>query len=553
MVAPLNAARTAQRAIPTTLTRYKWFAVWSLVLLWSLVLGNWNFAFAAEPKPNILYILADDLGYGDLVCYNKDSKIPTPNLDRLAAEGIRFTDAHAPTSVCTPTRYALLTGRYAWRSPLKRGVLIPWGQTLIAPERLTVASMLQQQGYATACIGKWHLGWKWPTKDGQPPLSGPDRLSNVDFTKPIADGPATRGFDYYFGTDVPNYPPYCFIENDRTVGIPSAPSRPEFNRPGPMLPGWQWVEIMPELTRRAVRYIENAAQASPRKPFFLYFPLTAPHYPVVPAPEFKGKSGAGDFGDFVAQVDWTAGQVLDALQRNGVAGNTLVIFTSDNGPEITGEVNPGAYDRAQQYRHFSMDGLRGTKRDAWEGGHRVPFIARWPGQIKPGSVSDETIAHVDFMATVATILNVKLPDTAAEDSCNILPALLGQKLDQPIREATIHHSGSGQFAIRKGDWVLIDAPTGDDNGGPTRRGEPEWLKKERGYETHSQAGELFDLRQDLAERRNLYTERSEKVRELKELLEKYKRDGRSTPGAPQQNDPPIGARVRAMRGASGEM
>jgi len=503
---------------------------------------------AADPalaKPNIVYILADDLGYGDVRCLNPDSRIPTPNLDRLGSQGVLFTDAHAGSSVCTPTRYGILIGRYCWRSRLWRGVLGPWGETLIAPDRLTVASLLGRHGYATACIGKWHLGWKWPTKDGAPPKSGPDRLSNVDFTKPIAEGPTTRGFDYYFGTDVPNYPPYCYIENDRTVGIPSAPNRPEFNHPGPMLPGWQWVNIMPDLTRRAVQYIEDSVKASPRKPFFLYFPLTAPHYPVVPAPEFKGKSKAGEYGDFVVQVDWTVGQVMNALQRAGLADNTLVIFTSDNGPEITGEVRPGAYDRIQMYRHYSMGQLRGCKRDAWEGGHRVPFIARWPGKIQPGATSGETICHVDLMATVAALLDTKLPDNAGEDSYNIFPALLGRKLDKPIREATVHHSASGHLAIRKGDWVLIDFPTGDDNK------EPEWFKKERGYQPHSQPGELYDLRQDLSERRNLYGERPDKVRELKELLEQYKREGRSTPGAPQKNDvsvnTPKPARQRAKQ------
>ncbi|MCX8038901.1 MAG: arylsulfatase, partial [Candidatus Sumerlaeia bacterium] len=455
---------------------------------------------AAPQKPNIVYILADDLGYGDVGCLNPQSKIPTPNIDRLASQGILFTDAHAPTSVCTPTRYSLLTGRYSWRSPLKTGVLGPWGAPVIAPDRLTVGALLKQHGYATACIGKWHLGWTWPTRDGLPPTVGPDRLSNVDFSRTIAEGPTTRGFDYYFGTDVPNYPPYCYIENDRTVGIPSEPNRPEFNRPGPMLPGWQWVEIMPELTRRAVRYIEDAAKASPRKPFFLYFPLTAPHYPVVPAPEFKGKSGAGDYGDFVVQVDWTVGQVMAALERAGVADNTLVIFTSDNGPEITGEVKPGVYDRAQIYGHYSMDGLRGAKRDTWEGGHRVPFIARWPGKTPAGARSSEIICHVDFMRTVAAILGAPLPDNAAEDSVNILPALLGEKHDKPLREATVHHSAKGTFAIRKGDWVLIDGPSGGDNR------EPEWFQKERGYVPHSQPGELYDLRQDPTERRNLYAE-----------------------------------------------
>jgi arylsulfatase A-like enzyme len=340
---------------------------------------------------------------------------------------------------------------------------------------------------------------------------------------------------------VPNYPPYCFIENDRTVGIPSVREgthEEQFNIPGPMLPGWKLVNILPELTRHAVKWIEDTAKT--KKPFFLYVPLTSPHFPVVPAPEFVGKSKAGAFGDFVFQTDWTVGQVLDALQRAGVAENTLVIFTSDNGPEVV-EINPGAYDRVPLHHHYSMGPLRGAKRDAWEGGHRVPFLARWPGKIKAGAVSDETMCHVDFMATVAAILGAKLPDNAAEDSVNILPVLLGEKLSAPAREATVHHSASGKFAIRKGDWVLIDAPTGDDNGA---RGEPQWLKTERGYTKHDQPGELFNLRDDLGERRNFFAEKPELVRELKTLLEKYKADGRSTPGAKQTNDVAIGATPR---------
>jgi len=481
-------------------------------------------------KPNIVFILADDLGYGDLGCYNQASKIPTPNLDRLATEGMRFTDAHAPASVCTPTRYALLTGRYCWRSRLKSQVLGPWGATLIEPGRLTVAQLLREHGYATACIGKWHLGMQWPTTDGRPPASATNRLSNVDFTKPIGEGPTTRGFDYYFGPDLPNYPPYCFIENDRTVGIPSLPDTGRedgFNRPGPMLPGWKLVNILPELAKRAVKYVEDSAKVSPPKPFFLYFPLTAPHYPVVPAPEFHGRSQAGEYGDFVVQTDWTVGQVLDALKRTGLADNTLVIFTSDNGPEITGEVKPGVYDRAQQYGHYSAGVLRGAKRDPWEGGHRVPFLARWPGRIRAGAVSGEIICHVDFTATVAALLGAKLPDNAAEDSFNLLPAFFGQKLGPPVREATVHHGASGKFAIRRGDWVLVDSPTGDDNG--RQRGEPDWLKQERGYVAHRQPGELFNVREDLSERKNLYAEQPEKVRELKALLEKYKSEGRSRP------------------------
>ncbi len=478
-------------------------------------------------KPNLVYILADDLGYGDLGCYNPESRIPTPNLDRLAREGMRFTDAHAPDAVCTPTRYGLLTGRYCFRSRMKSGVLPPWGAPLIEEGRLTVPALLARHGYSTACIGKWHLGWQWPTKDGRPPSSR-DGIGNLDFSKPIPGGPTTRGFETYFGVDLPNYPPYCFIDNERTVGTPSVAAPMEhggFNRPGPMVPGWKLVNILPELTHRAVNHIERSAQESVGKPFFLYFPLTAPHYPVVPAPQFKGRSRAGEYGDFVAQVDATVGEVLSALKRTGVATNTLLIFTSDNGPECV-EVDPGAYDRIKLYGHRSMDGLRGVKRDTWEGGHRVPFLARWPGHIPAGAVSDETICHVDFMATCAALLGAKLPPNAGEDSYNILPVLLGEKTDRPIREATVLHGGDGKFAIRQGDWVLIDAPTGSGNGA---RGEPAWFKQEGGYQTNTAAGELYNLRSDLPQRANLYAQKPEIVGRLKALLEKYKADGRSTP------------------------
>jgi len=481
-------------------------------------------------RPNIVYILADDMGYGDLACQNPKSKIPTPNLDRLATQGIRFTDAHAPTAVCTPTRYAVLTGRYCWRSWMKKGVLGPYGKPVIEPGRLTVPAMLKSVGYKTACIGKWHLGWAWPTADGEPAAAAGKKATvpeegsakkrggrKIDFTKPIAEGPTTRGFDTYFGTDVPNYPPYCFIENDRTLGIPTIPKpNTMFGNPGLMLEGWDLVQILPTLTKRAVACVEAAAK-TPDKPFFLYFPLTSPHTPIVPAPEFKGKSGAGDYGDWVHQTDWTVGQVLDAIDRGGLAENTLVIFASDNGPEHF------AYTRIREFGHYSMGDLRGLKRDTWEGGHRVPFMARWPGKIKPGTTSSETVCHVDLMATLAALLGIPLPDDAAEDSYSILPALLGEKLGKPIREATVHHSCNGKFAIRQGDWVFIDAPTGDDNK------EPDWLKEERGYKPHTFPGELYDVSKDLSERRNLYAEHPEIVERLKALLEKYKAEGRSAP------------------------
>jgi arylsulfatase A-like enzyme/predicted TIM-barrel fold metal-dependent hydrolase len=476
-------------------------------------------------KPNIVYLLADDLGYGDLGCYHSASKIATPNMDRLAKEGMRFTDAHSPSAVCTPTRYALLTGRYAWRTRLQRNVIGPFSPPLIDAKQLTVPQMLRDQGYTTACIGKWHLGWGWPK---------PGDDGKRDFNQRIPDGPTTRGFDFYFGTDVPNYPPYCFIENDRTVGIPSeaAPvGRDSFNIAGPMVPGWKLVEVLPGLEKRAVEYLDRAAKGD--QPFFLYLPLTSPHYPVVPSADFKGKSKVGDYGDFVMQTDHLVGQILATLKRNGIEEKTLVILTSDNGPEITGEVNPGAYDRLRQFGHASMGPLRGAKRDAWEGGHRVPFLARWPGQIPPGTTSDETICHVDLMATLATLLNVKLPDDAGVDSVNILPALRGEKRPTPLREATVHHSGQGKFAIRQGDWVLIFAATGDDN---RKQGEPAWFQTERGYSSHKEVGELYHLATDPTQKKNRYATEPEKVKELTGLMERYIAEGRSTPGPKQKND-----------------
>jgi len=467
---------------------------------------------AASSRPNIIIILADDLGYGDVGCYNNYSKIPTPNIDLIASKGLRFTDSHAPASVSTPTRYALLTGRYTWRTRLQRGVGPAGNDCLISPDRLTVGKLLQQNGYVTAAIGKWHLGW-----------------DNWQQSPTIKGGPTERGFDYFFGT----------VGNE-LWGV-RKPVKPEmegqiFENTQVLPQLYKSVDYVTTLAKRSSEWVEATARSG--KPFFLYLALPSPHYPILPAPEFKGKSKAGDYGDYVFETDWVVGQVLDALKRSGVEENTLIIFTSDNGPEITGEVNPGVYDRAQQFHHYSMGNLRGAKRDLWEGGHRVPFIVCWPGKIKPGMVNPETICHVDILATIAALLGTQLPPNAGEDSYNLLPVLLGEKHKQPVREATVHHSASGKFAIRKGDWVLIDAPTGDDNG--VKKGEPQWLKDQRGYTRHEQPGELFNLSEDPSQRINLYAEYPEIVRELKSLLKKYKRDGRSTPGKPQKNDVPIG-------------
>ncbi|MEX0585416.1 MAG: sulfatase-like hydrolase/transferase, partial [Pirellulales bacterium] len=375
--------------------------------------------------------------------------------------------------------------------------------------------MLQQQGYRTACFGKWHLGSVWPTSDDERPMTRKDKSSNVDFTRKITNGPPTRGFDVFFGCESPNFPPYCFVDQDHTLGIPSAPSRPEFRRPGPMLPGWQWVDVEPELARRSVAFIHDALARKPEQPFFLYMPLTAPHAPVVPAKEFQGTTPVGDYGDFVAQIDATVGMVLAALAEAGVADRTLVVFTSDNGPEITGEVKPGVYDRAEQYGHFSNGELRGAKRDLWEGGHRVPFIARWPGRIAAGAVSDALIGHQDLFATVAELLDVDLDDEAAVDSVSFLSVLMGES-QHSSRDTLVHHSFSGRFAIRHQNWVLIENPTGDDNG---PRGETPWFREQREYAAaDDQQQQLFDLAADPAQHRNLFDARRDKADELHELL-----------------------------------
>jgi arylsulfatase A-like enzyme len=489
-----------------------------------------------QERPNVIFILADDMGYGDMGCNNPESKIPTPNLDRLAAEGMRFTDAHAGSSVCTPSRYNVLTGRYAWRSRLKHGIVWEWDGPLIEPDRPTVANVLKDAGYRTACIGKWHLGWDWPTRDGSHPndtlefgaLLIKERAefgrTNIDWTGRIGGGPVDRGFDSYFGVDVPNLAPYTWFEDDRLTDIPTVekPDPQMYGHPGLMIEGWSLEAMIPEFTRRAVDLIREEAGSD--EPFFLYFPLTSPHSPVVPNEQFKGMSGAGNYGDFVCEVDWVVGQVMDALEQSGQRENTLLIFTSDNGPEKETPDDEGVYIRAEKTRHFSMGPLRGMKRDAWEGGHRVPFVASWPAVTPGGAQCDQLVVLGDLMATCAEIVGAGLPEGAGEDSVSFLPLLRG-KLDTPTRTHAIHHSMSGKFAIRRGDWVFIDALTGGDNG------EPQWLREERGYTPHHQEGELFRLSGDLIERDNRYAEEPELVKELAAILAEVKVTGGSRESA----------------------
>ena len=462
---------------------------------------------ASAAPPNLVYILADDLGIGDLSCLNKDSKIATPNMDRLAAQGMIFTDAHSGSAVCTPTRYGILTGRYAWRTRLQEGVLDGYSPALIDPKRLTVASLLRSRGYHTACFGKWHLGFQWGgTKDA------------VDYTQPIKNGPTAAGFDAYTGISASlDMPPYLWIENDRAVGIPTATKA--FHRPGPAHPDFEAVDVLSTITRKSIDYLDQRAKDG--RPFFLYVPLTAPHTPIVPSPEFKGKSGLGPYGDFVLQTDATVGDILKALDRNGQAGNTIVILTSDNG------CSPSAdYPALAKQGHNPSHTFRGTKADIFEGGHRVPFLARWPEKIRAGSRSDQTICLTDLMATCADLLGAALPDDAGEDSVSLLPAFLGRATG-PLREATVHHSINGSFAIRQGSWKLELCP---DSGG--------WSPPRPGKAATSALPpvQLYDLALDGGERKNVQADHPEVVDRLTRLLQSYVDRGRSTPGAPQKND-----------------
>ncbi len=491
-----------------------------------------NSAERRRKPPNIVLILADDMGFGDLACQNPDSKIPTPNLDRMASEGMRFTDAHSPSAVCTPTRYGILTGRYCWRTHLKESVLWAWDPPLIEPDRLTLPAMLKQQGYTTACIGKWHLGWDWPATDGSKmsDVLAPGKWDNkkrepfgekVDFTQPIGGGPTSRGFDYYFGDDVPNFPPYCFIENDRVLQQPTE-VKPAgmFGAPGPMAPGWDLTAVMPALTERAAEYIRAEPGAAPfhkpkDAPFFLYFPLTAPHTPIAPIERFHGKSEAGRYGDFVHEVDWTVGEVMRALEETGQADNTLLIFTSDNGsPARDGTHMAGQPRSVLRYGHNPSHIYRGIKADIWEGGHRVPFLVRWPGHVPAGATSDQLLCGIDIMATCAAITGADLPEKAAEDSYNMLDAFAAEA-GGPIREALVHHSINGMFSIRQGRWKLVEG-----------RGSGGWTKTDT---EDAPPGQLYDMQTDPEEEENLYETYPEVVQRLQALLDRYKRDGRSAP------------------------
>ena len=485
-----------------------------------------NAQSTSSDLPNLVYILADDLGYGDVSSYNENSQLNTQHIDQLARQGVRFTDAHTSSAVCTPTRYSILTGRYNWRSPLKRSVLSGYSKALIEPERLTVAELLQEKGYHTAFVGKWHLGWDWQFSGNPDQIDQLSSNPEVDFRQPVENGPAEQGFTYSYGfSGSLDMPPYVYVEDSQPTTIPkdSTVSTDEkgFWRKGLTGSDFNHVQVLPHLADKAIQYIDR--QAKSNQPFFLYFALPAPHTPILPTTEFMGKSNTNFYGDFVLQVDDVVGQVIAALEKQGIRENTMIIFTSDNG------CSPRAdFEELAAVGHDPSYIYRGHKADIYEGGHRVPFIVSWPNRMKEAFKTDEVICTTDFMATAAEIVGTTLPDHAAEDSYSFLPVLMRKDYPQPLREATVHHSIEGRFAIRQGDWKLILHPG---SGGWSFPRTPEELQG-------LPSMQLYNLSKDPAEQQNVVKEYPEKVTQLEALLSKYVVEGRSTPGAPQENDGP---------------
>ncbi len=476
--------------------------------------------------PNIIYILADDLGYGDISAFNENSKINTVNIDKIAATGMKFTDAHSPSAVCTPTRYGIMTGRYSWRSRLKSGVLTGKSKALIPRTRKTVAKMLQENGYRTAFIGKWHLGWDWAlTTDtlGGMGWNATD-FDNIDFTKPVKNTPNDLGFDYAYGhSGSLDMAPYVYVENGEITAQPDRATRDTAKytwwREGPTGADFIHEQVTPNFFNRAIDYVQ---QTPKDEPFFLYLALPSPHTPILPTPAWQGKSQLNYYADFMLMIDDYVGKLMATLDEKGLTENTLVIFTSDNGcsPEadfaILGEQG---HDPSYIYR--------GHKADIYEGGHRVPFIARWPEVITKGQTTDQLIVHTDLMATCADIINYDLAENEGEDSYSLLP-FFENKSNPTARKDAIHHSVNGGFAIRAGDWKLImDA------------GSAGWSfpnpRQVKAIDTLPPI-QLYNLKHDPEEMINLQASAPEKVTALTKLLTGYIQNGRSTIGDAQEND-----------------
>ncbi|MFT5106159.1 MAG: arylsulfatase A [Pseudoalteromonas tetraodonis] len=488
--------------------------------------------------PNILLILADDLGYGDVSCYNPESKVKTPHLDKLAAQGMRFSDAHSPSTVCTPTRYSLMTGRMAFRTGFKGVFTGIGGPCMIEPERLTLPAMLQQQGYATAMFGKWHIGMSFFDEKGKRITQGGVKgVRQIDYSRPIPDGPIHRGFDHFYGTVCCPTTDwlYAYVDGDRIPIQPTGiidkthlPKHPysRDNRAGMIAPNFDVEEVDLVFLEKSQAFLKSHVGDKPDQPFFLFHSMQAVHLPSFPADQFKGKTEAGPHGDFIHQMDWTVGELMGTLETLGVADNTIVLFASDNGPEV-----PTVIAMRRDHQHDGARPWRGVKRDQWEGGHRTPFIARWPGRVEPGSTSDQITSLTDIFATCAAITGAKLPNQAAEDSYNILPILDGSQGDRPVRPYILQQTMSLAMSVRVGDWKLLDHKG---SAGSNYNKDGEWGLKQYAIPDNdpSAPGQLYNLATDPGETDNVYSKNPEIVAQLKALLTSSKKSGRSAPVRP---------------------
>jgi arylsulfatase A len=473
---------------------------------------------AESSAPNVIVILADDMGVDSVSALNEAMGMETPAIDRLMRQGMTFTDAHSTSAVCSPTRYSVLTGRYNWRSRLKRGIVGQWERPLIEDDRLTLPEMFREHGYDTACIGKWHLGWHWPTADG----GTTQKLDEIDFTAPIKGGPCDHGFDYYYGDDVPNWPPYAWRENDRLLGEITTKMKDgamEGVGAGPAVADWDFHAVLAEYTKRWSQYIRKRAEEE--RPFFLYVPMPSPHTPIAPHEDFRGRSGVSEYADFLIQTDSAIGEIMHALEQSDQAENTVVFFTCDNGTSPKADFEK--LDAAGVHLNHNW---RGWKGNSYEGGHRVPFAVRWPGQIQPGTRSEQTISLTDIMATCAAILGHQLPADAAEDSVGLLPTLRGEADEKPLHEIVVHHSVRGFFAVRRGEWKLLLSHGAGGFGG---------LGEKEAADQGLPPVQLYNMKDDPKETNNLQADYPEVVEQLTAALRQSVERGRSTPGTDQPN------------------
>ncbi|MGD9928011.1 MAG: arylsulfatase [Sphaerochaeta sp.] len=473
-----------------------------------------------QRKPNIVYILADDLGYGDVSSLNPGCPFATTHFGRLSREGMQCTDAHATSAVCTPSRYSIITGRYNWRSELKSSVLGGFSPPLIDAQRKTIAQMLKERGYSTHAVGKWHLGMELPKQDDFIEQPGFADSHTIDYSKPIKKGPVSVGFDTFYGISGSlDMPPYVYIKDDRFTSIPTKVTKGEgmgYWREGLTADDFIHEEVLDHLTDKAVEVIEKESD----HPFFLYFALPAPHTPILPAKEFQGRSKTNDYGDFVLHCDSVVGRILSALDEVGLREDTLVVFTSDNG------CSPSAdFPALERAGHHPSYHFRGMKADIYEGGHRVPLLIRWPKVIEPGSTCDQLVSLCDFYATLAEYLGVDLAADEAVDSYSMLATLKSPSL--PTRPSLVHQSIDGSLSLRRGPWKLEMC-----------KGSGGWSFPVPGSKDEIQLPslQLYNLEEDIREQVNVASAYPGIVQEMKGELRAIVEQGRSTAGPRQTND-----------------